>query len=136
MKGGKRLSEEERFRLRQLLFTVARELDGDEKNVAISEALAILERDDEPETGRRMMMRKRAEAVIRHYPIPPDDDTATVWKGGVMDSRLLADEVLAYLKARDDEPEFCTCGLATKHWTKIGSGVFTCMDCGKPVEEE
>lgn len=49
MKGGKRLSEEERFRLRQLLFVIAREPDGEEKNIAISESLSIVERDDEPE---------------------------------------------------------------------------------------
>ena len=46
--------------------------------------------------GRHDRMRKWAEAVIKHYPIP-DKDAATVWQPGMMDSRLLADEVIAYL---------------------------------------
>lgn len=49
MKGGKRLTEAKRFRLRQLLFVIAREPDGKEKNIAISESLSIIEPDDEPE---------------------------------------------------------------------------------------
>lgn len=49
MKGGKRLTEEERFRLRQLLFVIAGKPDGEEKNIAISESLSIVSRDDEPE---------------------------------------------------------------------------------------
>ena len=45
---------------------------------------------------RHARMRKWAEAVIKHYPIP-DEGGATVWLPGMMDSRLLADEVIAYL---------------------------------------
>jgi hypothetical protein len=58
-------------------------------------AVGWLERHRKPE--RFLILRKRADAVIKHYPIPPDDDTTTTWPCGVMDSRLLADEVLAFL---------------------------------------
>ena len=65
-------------------------------------AIAALEASKDAEPGRFTLaerharMRKWAEAVIKHYPIP-DEDAATVWQAGMMDSRLLADEVIAYL---------------------------------------
>jgi hypothetical protein len=103
------------------------------------------------EEEHRRRMKKRAAAVIKHYPIGDDAEAdANPWTSGMMDSRLLADEVMLYL-SRDQAPEVCewrinddgdfstSCGM---DWVSEGFGdadlesfIKFCPHCGKRIKE-
>jgi hypothetical protein len=100
------------------------------------------------EEEHRRRMRKRAEAVIKHYPIGTDAEAdAKPWAPGMMDSRLLADEVMLYL-TRDQAPEFCEwkrdgAWLRSPHgrMSAMAYGLSAveppkyCQDCGRRIKE-